>query len=66
MNTNMNFTEPQLLILVYNLADFGYYGDTEDVKKLVNPMLSVMDGRNDLPIPVSPDQSRSAEAVFIY
>ena len=37
----------QVLRLVHCLVSFGYYGDMEDMKQLLVPLLSLLDGRND-------------------
>ena len=41
----------QVLRLVHYLVKFGYYGELEDIKSLLGPMLSLLDGRNDKPYP---------------
>ena len=38
---------PQVLRLVHCLVSFGYYGDMDDMKQLLIPLLSLLDGRND-------------------
>ena len=30
---------------------FGFYDKTEDIKKLLEPLMSLLDGRNDKPYP---------------
>lgn len=35
--------------LVCMLMDFGYYGDTEDVKVLLEPTVQIINGKNDVP-----------------
>lgn len=45
----------KVLSLVHSLVNYGYYGDTEDIRKLLEPMLSLMNGRNDRPFPLQPD-----------
>lgn len=47
----------QVLVLVYSLAKFGYYGDAEDIKRLLDPLMKLLDGRTDLPFPVNADES---------
>ncbi|KAI0213921.1 Inositol 1,4,5-trisphosphate receptor type 3, partial [Lamellibrachia satsuma] len=37
----------QVLRLVHCLVSFGYYGDMDDMKQLLTPLLSLLDGRND-------------------
>ena len=37
---------------MHYLVKYGYYGDIEDIKKLLVPLLSLLDGRNDKPYPV--------------
>ena len=46
---NFNF---QVLRLVHYLVKYGYYGHIEDIKKLLVPLLSLLDGRNDKPYPI--------------
>lgn len=41
----------QVLRLVHALVQFGYYGDIDEVKALLGPLLSLLDGRNDKPFP---------------
>ena len=47
------FQISKVLSLVHSLVNFGYYGDTEDIRKLLEPMLSLMNGKNDRPFPIS-------------
>ena len=37
----------QVLRLVYCLVKFGHYGNIDDMKQLLDPMLSLLNGRND-------------------
>ena len=37
---------------MHYLVKYGYYGDIEDIKKLLVPLLSLLDGRNDKPYPI--------------
>ncbi len=46
-----NMLVEQVLRLVHYLVKFGYYGDIEDIKRLLIPLLSLLDGRNDKPYP---------------
>ncbi|XP_070537450.1 LOW QUALITY PROTEIN: inositol 1,4,5-trisphosphate-gated calcium channel ITPR3-like [Ptychodera flava] len=46
-----NMLVEQVLKLVHTLVKFGYYGSTDDIKKLLEPMMGLMDGRNDKPYP---------------
>ena len=41
----------QVLRLVYCLVKFGHYGNIDDMKQLLDPMLSLLNGRNDKPYP---------------
>ena len=43
----------QVLGLVHYLVKFGYYGDTKDIQLLLQPLLNLLDGRNDKPYPKS-------------
>ena len=48
------YTFPQqVLRLVHYLVRYGYYGEMEDLQKLLDPLLSLLDGRNDKPYPYS-------------
>ena len=33
------------------MVKFGYYGETKDIKMLLQPLLNLLDGRNDKPYP---------------
>ncbi|EDV25315.1 uncharacterized protein TRIADDRAFT_55241 [Trichoplax adhaerens] len=46
-----NMLIEQVLRLVQNLVRFGYYEDLTDMEKLIPPLLSLLDGRNDKPVP---------------
>ena len=41
----------QVLRLVHYLVSFGFYYKVEDIKKLLEPLMSLLDGRNDKPYP---------------
>ena len=41
----------QVLGLVHYMGKFGYYGETKDIKMLLQPLLNLLDGRNDKPYP---------------
>lgn len=41
----------QVLRLLQHLVKFGYYMDMEDVKQLLTPLLSLLDGTHDVPFP---------------
>ena len=41
----------QVLRLLHHLVKFGYYMDLDDVRKLLPPLLSLLDGRHDVPFP---------------
>ena len=41
----------QVLRLVYCLVKFGHYGNIDDMKQLLDPLLSLLNGRNDKPYP---------------
>jgi inositol 1,4,5-triphosphate receptor type 1 len=36
---------------VHYLVSFGFYYKPEDIKKLLEPLMSLIDGRNDKPYP---------------
>ncbi|XP_070538210.1 inositol 1,4,5-trisphosphate-gated calcium channel ITPR3-like [Ptychodera flava] len=46
-----NILVEQVLRLVHTLVKFGYYGHKDDIKHVLKPMKSLMDGRNDKPYP---------------
>lgn len=37
--------------MVEYLVSFGFYYKPEDIKKLMEPLMSLIDGRNDKPYP---------------
>ena len=41
----------QVLHLLHHLVKFGYYMDLDDVRSLLVPLLSLLDGRHDVPYP---------------
>ena len=49
---------PQVLKLLHFLVKFGYYGDTSDIQKLQEPLLSLLDGKNDLPFVLDAEQTK--------
>ena len=49
----------QVLRLLQYLVKFGYYMDLEDVRNLLPPLLSLLDGRHDVPFPK--DKSKGEE-----
>ncbi|OWF37431.1 Inositol 1,4,5-trisphosphate receptor type 3 [Mizuhopecten yessoensis] len=46
-----NMLVKQVLRLVHYLVSFGFYYKIEDIKKLLEPLMSLLDGRNDKPYP---------------
>lgn len=40
-----------MLRLLQHLVKFGYYNDMDDVKQLLTPLLSLLDGAHDVPFP---------------
>ncbi|KAK7114914.1 hypothetical protein V1264_000891 [Littorina saxatilis] len=46
-----NLLIEQVLRLLHHLVKFGYYMDLDDVRKLLPPLLSLLDGRHDVPFP---------------
>ena len=42
------------------MVKFGYYGETKDIKMLLQPLLNLLDGRNDKPYP----KGRGKELAF--
>ena len=49
-----NMLVEQVLRLVHYLAMYGNYGELDDIKKLLDPLLSLLDGTNDVPYPDVP------------
>ena len=47
-----------MLKLLHFLVKFGYYGDTSDIQKLQEPLLSLLDGLNDLPFILDTEQTK--------
>ncbi|XP_048744986.2 inositol 1,4,5-trisphosphate receptor type 2-like isoform X4 [Ostrea edulis] len=50
-NVGNNMLVKQVLRLVHYLVSFGFYYKPEDIKKLLEPLMSLIDGRNDKPYP---------------
>lgn len=50
-NIGNNMLVEQVLRLVEYLVSFGFYYKPEDIKKLLEPLMSLIDGRNDKPYP---------------
>ncbi|XP_060598295.1 uncharacterized protein LOC132752036, partial [Ruditapes philippinarum] len=50
-NIGNNILIKQVLRLVYYLVSFGFYGKYDDIKKLLDPLMSLLDGRYDKPYP---------------
>ncbi|XP_060075349.1 inositol 1,4,5-trisphosphate receptor type 1-like [Ylistrum balloti] len=46
-----NLLIEQVLRLLQHLVKFGYYLDIDDVKQLLTPLLSLLDGTHDVPFP---------------
>lgn len=46
-----NLLIEQVLRLLQHLVKFGYYMDTDDIKQLMGPLLTLLDGRRDVPFP---------------
>ncbi|XP_041375271.1 inositol 1,4,5-trisphosphate receptor type 1-like [Gigantopelta aegis] len=46
-----NLLIEQVLHLLHHLVKFGYYMDLDDVRSLLVPLLSLLDGRHDVPFP---------------
>ncbi|XP_065834186.1 inositol 1,4,5-trisphosphate receptor type 3-like isoform X2 [Oscarella lobularis] len=47
----------EVLRLLHYLVGYGYYANVDDIQRLLKPMLSVMDGRNDEPSPHAQDKA---------
>ncbi|XP_052783710.1 inositol 1,4,5-trisphosphate receptor type 1-like isoform X3 [Mya arenaria] len=46
-----NMLVRQVLRLVHYLVLFGFYDKSEDIRRLLEPLMSLLDGRNDKPYP---------------
>ncbi|XP_033730119.1 LOW QUALITY PROTEIN: inositol 1,4,5-trisphosphate receptor type 2-like [Pecten maximus] len=46
-----NMLVKQVIRLVHYLVSFGFYYKIDDIKKLLEPLMSLLDGRNDKPYP---------------
>ena len=44
--------------LLYYLVMFGYYMDAEDVENLLPPLLNLLDGRKDFPVPKDKEKGK--------
>ncbi|XP_076096104.1 inositol 1,4,5-trisphosphate-gated calcium channel ITPR3-like isoform X9 [Mytilus galloprovincialis] len=53
----------QVLRLVHFLVAFGFYQSTEDIMTLLEPMMGLIDGRNDKPYPVIPPGKEGEEVL---
>ncbi|CAC5372100.1 unnamed protein product [Mytilus coruscus] len=53
----------QVLRLVHFLVAFGFYQSTEDIMTLLEPMMGLIDGRNDKPYPVIPPGKEGDEVL---
>ena len=56
----------QVLRLVHYLVKFGYFGDLVDIKILLGPLLSLLDGRNDKPYPNVNSQYQIMQNFILY
>ncbi|XP_046366515.2 inositol 1,4,5-trisphosphate receptor type 3-like isoform X5 [Haliotis rufescens] len=54
----LNLLVEQVLRLLHHLVKFGYYMDLDDVRKLLPPLLSLLDGRHDVPFPKDKDKGK--------
>jgi inositol 1,4,5-triphosphate receptor type 1 len=48
-----NLLIAQVLRLVQFLVEYGYYGDSNDIRQLMQPLINLLDGRNDKPVVVT-------------
>ena len=57
----------KVLDLLYLLVKYGYYANLDDIKDLMPPLVSLLNGMNDKPFPnASDDQSISFRQVCMY
>ncbi|KAH3769464.1 hypothetical protein DPMN_170733 [Dreissena polymorpha] len=56
-----NLLIEQVLRLLQHLVKFGYYSDLDDVRRLLTPLLSQLDGRHDVPFPKDKGKGYSKE-----
>ncbi|PVD21456.1 hypothetical protein C0Q70_19629 [Pomacea canaliculata] len=57
-----NLLIEQVLRLLHHLVKFGYYMDLDDVRKLLPPLLSLLDGRHDVPFPKDKSKGYSKDS----
>ncbi|XP_064638087.1 inositol 1,4,5-trisphosphate receptor type 2-like isoform X2 [Lineus longissimus] len=48
-----NLLIAQVLRLVQFLVEYGYYGDSNDIRQLMQPLINLLDGRNDKPVSIA-------------
>ncbi|KAL4234550.1 hypothetical protein ACF0H5_006191 [Mactra antiquata] len=56
-----NLLIEQVLRLLQHLVKFGYYSDIDDVRHLLTPLLSLLDGQHDVPFPKDKSKGYSKE-----
>ncbi|KAL5005127.1 hypothetical protein ScPMuIL_018583 [Solemya velum] len=62
-----NMLVQQVLRLVHYLVSFGFYYKSSDIKKLMEPLMELLDGRNDKPYPnITTKRDKQAEKVLDY
>ena len=49
----------QVLRLLHYLVSYGYYSDAKDIKALLVPLLSLLDGKNDKPFKITRSKENS-------
>ncbi|XP_074650375.1 inositol 1,4,5-trisphosphate-gated calcium channel ITPR3-like [Tubulanus polymorphus] len=60
-NPEHNQLIAQVLRLVQYLIEYGYYGDMNDVRMLLHPLLNLLDGRQDKPVPFTRSKGLSED-----
>lgn len=48
------------------MVKFGYYNDMDDVKQLLTPLLSLLDGGHDVPFPKDKAKGNTKENKQIF
>ena len=50
-----------MLRLLQYLVKYGYYGNSRDIQELQKPLLTLLDGKNDMPFPTEEHKVTSIE-----
>uniref|UniRef100_A0A1I8F1M2 Anaphase-promoting complex subunit 2 n=1 Tax=Macrostomum lignano TaxID=282301 RepID=A0A1I8F1M2_9PLAT len=55
----------EVFSLLHHVVNYGYYSATDDIKRLLRPLLKLIDGRSDIPMPET-DTSEYKEVLQHY